>query len=131
MDIAYDQADLFVITEAGIGKRTQLDDYKVQSRGGKGVKTMKLTKKHGVIAGTEVVTDNDELMIITAEGVIIRVSVKDISQTGRDTQGVKIMKLDQNDRVVTLARVAANGKDEADSSEAGEEAEEDTGEGEE
>ncbi|HEX3044558.1 MAG TPA: DNA gyrase subunit A [Bacillota bacterium] len=135
MDIAYDQADLFVITEAGIGKRTQLDDYKVQSRGGKGVKTMKLTKKHGVVAGTEVVTDNDELMIISAEGVIIRVSVKDISQTGRDTQGVKIMKLDQNDRVVTLARVAGNGKDETESSETeedtGEDAGDDTGEGEE
>lgn len=112
MDIAREGADLLAITEAGIGKRTPLDDYRIQSRGGKGIKTMKLTKRHGLIAGIKVVADTDELMVITAEGIIIRTSVKDISQTGRDTQGVKIMKLDKNDRVVTLARVAAGKDDE-------------------
>jgi DNA gyrase subunit A len=111
MDIVRERSDLFVIAEAGIGKRTDLNDYRVQSRGGKGIKTMKLTKKSGSIVGVKVVSENDELMVITAEGIIIRTSVEAISRTGRDTQGVKIMKLNENDRVVALARVIGNGKD--------------------
>lgn len=111
MDIVREKSDLLVITSNGIGKRTNLDEYRSQSRGGKGVKTMKLTKRHGVIVGIKVVNENDELMVITAEGVIIRTSVKNISQTSRDTQGVKIMTPDRKDRVVTLARVVG-GKEE-------------------
>lgn len=111
MDIVRERSDLFVIAEAGIGKRTDLNEYRVQTRGGKGIKTMKLTKKNGLIVGVKVVSENDELMVITAEGVVIRTSVKAISRTGRDTQGVKIMKLDDKDRVVALARVVGNGKD--------------------
>jgi DNA gyrase subunit A len=111
MDTVKEQSDLVVITSLGMGKRTNLDEYHVQTRGGKGSKTIKLTKKHGLIEGIKVVSENDELMIITAEGIIIRISVKNISQTGRDTQGVRIMKLDDKDRVVTLARVIG-GKDE-------------------
>jgi DNA gyrase subunit A len=112
MDIVRERSDLFVITEYGRGKRTDLNEYRVQSRGGKGAKTIKLTKKHGSVVGVKVVSESDELMVITAEGIIIRISVKGISQTGRDTQGVRIMKLDDKDRVVTLARVIGNGKDE-------------------
>jgi DNA gyrase subunit A len=123
MDIVRERSDLFVITEAGIGKRTDLNEYRVQSRGGKGIKTMKLTQKNGVIVGVKVVSESDELMVITADGVIIRTSVKTISQTGRDTQGVKIMKLGEKDRVVALARVIGNGKEE-DEPEAGVETEE-------
>lgn len=111
MDIVREHADLFVITEAGFGKRTDLNEYRVQSRGGKGIKTMKLTQKNGPVVGVKVVSENDELMVITAEGIIIRTSVDAISQTGRDTQGVKIQKLDEKDRVVALARVIGNDKD--------------------
>ena len=112
METIRDRADLLVITTGGIGKRTDLKEYRVQARGGKGIKTMKLTKKHGMIAGIKVVFENDELMVITAEGIIIRTSVTNIPQTGRDTQGVKIMKPDVKDRVVTLARVIGDDKDE-------------------
>ncbi|HBE79248.1 MAG TPA: DNA gyrase subunit A [Firmicutes bacterium] len=116
MDTVREQSDLVVITGLGMGKRTSLDEYRVQTRGGKGTKAIKLTKRHGVIEGIKVVSENDELMIITAEGIIIRISVQNISQTGRDTQGVRIMKLDAKDRVVTLARVIG-GKEEEDTEE--------------
>jgi DNA gyrase subunit A len=119
MDIVRDRSDLLVIATSGIGKRTDLNEYRVQARGGKGIKTMKLTKKHGVIVGIKVVSENDELMVITAEGVVIRTCVKTISQTGRDTQGVKIMKPDLKDRVVTLARVV--GEEDKDEKEGPEE----------
>ncbi len=118
MDTVKEDADLVVITSLGMGKRTSLDEYRVQSRGGKGTKAIKLTKRHGIIEGIKVVSENDELMIITAEGVIIRISVQNISCTGRDTQGVRIMKVDENDRVVTLARVVG-GKEEEESEEKG------------
>ncbi|NLW47448.1 MAG: DNA gyrase subunit A [Firmicutes bacterium] len=111
MDIPKEGADLLVITSAGIGKRTPLSEYRVQSRGGKGILTMKLTKKHGLIVGIKVVLENDELMVITAEGVIIRTKVQDISETGRNTQGVKIMKPDKKDRIVALARVIGDEND--------------------
>ncbi len=118
MDTVKEDADLVVITSLGMGKRTSLEEYRVQSRGGKGTKAIKLTKRHGIIEGIKVVSENDELMIITAEGVIIRISVQNISCTGRDTQGVRIMKVDENDRVVTLARVVG-GKEEEESEEKG------------
>lgn len=111
MEIVRPGEDLLVIAEQGIGKRTDLEEYRIQSRGGKGIKTMKLTEKHGVIVGAKVVSDRDELMVITAEGIILRTSVQHISRTGRDTQGVRIIRLDANDRVVTLARVLGNDKD--------------------
>ncbi len=114
MDTVKDDSDLVVISSLGMGKRTGLKEYRVQSRGGKGIKAMKLTKKHGLIVGIKVVQENDELMIITAEGIIIRTSVTDVSQTGRDTQGVRIMKLDDNDRVVTLARVIGGKEEEGE-----------------
>lgn len=116
MDTVKEDADLVVITSLGMGKRTSLEEYRVQARGGKGTKAIKLTKRHGIIEGIKVVSENDELMIITAEGVIIRISVQNISCTGRDTQGVRIMKVDENDRVVTLARVVG-GKEEEESGE--------------
>jgi DNA gyrase subunit A len=111
MDIPREGSDLLVITSAGIGKRTPISEYRVQSRGGKGILTMKLTKKHGLIVGIKVVLESDELMVITAEGVIIRTKVQDISRTGRNTQGVKIMKPDKKDRIVALARVIGDEND--------------------
>ncbi|TCL70062.1 DNA gyrase subunit A [Hydrogenispora ethanolica] len=117
METIKDHAELLVITAAGIGKRTDLDEYRVQSRGGKGIKVMKLlTAKHGTVVGIKIVQATDELMVITAEGIIIRTRVDNISLTGRDTQGVRIMKLDPDDRVVALARVVSDDdKEETDS----------------
>jgi len=105
MEVAREGADLLVITENGCGKRTPLAEYRVQSRGGKGIKTLRITKKNGPIAGARVVTTDNGLMVVTAEGIIIRTKVGDISSLGRDTQGVKIIRLDKNDRVVALAWV--------------------------
>ncbi|MGQ9780092.1 MAG: DNA gyrase subunit A [Bacillota bacterium] len=106
MEVAQPDADLLVITENGYGKRTPLAEYRSQARGGKGIKTIKLTKKNGPIVGARVVTPEDGLMVVTAAGIIIRTKVKDISQTGRGTQGVRIIRLDEGDRVVALAHVA-------------------------
>jgi DNA gyrase subunit A len=121
MDPVREDADLLVITEHGFGKRTPLSEYRDQSRGGKGIKTIKVTEKNGPIVGIKVVQDDDELMIINAEGIVIRIAVRDVSRVGRDTQGVRVMRLGENDRIVAIARVV--NKDEDDE---GDEAE-DTG----
>ena len=112
MEVVREGADLLVITENGFGKRTPLEGYRVQTRGGKGTKTLRITKKNGMIAGARVVTEDNGLMVVTAEGIIIRTKVKDISSMGRDTQGVRIIRLDENDRVVALARVVVKEEDE-------------------
>ena len=112
MEIARADAELLVITEHGFGKRTPLGQYRSQTRGGKGVKTLKITKRNGPIVGARVLTDENGLMVITAEGVIIRMKVAGISSLGRDTQGVKIIRLDKNDRVVALAKVSKDAEEE-------------------
>ena len=106
MEVAKPEADLLVITENGYGKRTPLAEYRLQARGGKGIQTIKLTKKNGPIVGARMVSPEDGLMVVTAAGIIIRMQVKDISQMGRSTQGVRIIRLDEGDRVVALAHVA-------------------------
>ncbi|HBL68075.1 MAG TPA: DNA gyrase subunit A [Firmicutes bacterium] len=106
MDVVKLGTDLLVVTEKGYGKRTAVDEYRLQSRGGKGIKTLRIAEKNGLIVGMRVVSDSDEMMFVTALGVLIRMKVKDISRYGRDTQGVKIMKLDDEDFVTTLALVA-------------------------
>ena len=100
-----DDSKLLVISENGMGKRTELSEYKVQSRGGKGIRTYKISKKSGNVCGINTVTDNDDIMLITSEGVIIRTGVEDISTLGRDTSGVKIMKLKDDVKVVYFAVV--------------------------
>ncbi len=97
--------DLLIITENGYGKRTSLEEYRVQSRGGKGLITANITEKNGNPAGVKVVNDEHELIIITSEGIIIRTEVNQISQTGRNTQGVKVIRIDQGDKVVSLAKL--------------------------
>lgn len=110
MDVVKDDAELLVITEFGFGKRTLLSQYRQQARGGMGIKTLRQTEKNGKIIGVKVVYPEHELMLISANGVIIRVAVKDIPSHGRDTQGVKIMSVRDEERVVALARVV--GKEE-------------------
>jgi len=110
MEIAPAGSELFVVTERGYGKRTPLGEYPVQKRGGMGVKTIQVTPKKGRIAGMKVVMPGHELMLISDEGVVIRVNAGDISQLGRSTQGVKVMNVAETDRVCAIARVAAKKK---------------------
>ncbi len=105
MEISNDKGDLFVITEKGYGKRTPLSEYPEQNRGGQGVYTIQMTIKKGLLAALKVVGPQHELMIVSVEGVVIRVKVKDISELGRSTQGVKIMDVAEGDKVAALARM--------------------------
>ena len=90
--IAGGKATLLAITENGFGKRTELDEYRVQIRGGKGVITYKITQKTGKLVGVRIATEEDDVMLITDTGTIIRISVKDVSLLGRATQGVTLMR---------------------------------------
>lgn len=105
MDTARPGASLLIVTESGFSKRTLLTEFRTQTRGGKGVIGMKVSPRNGLIVGLLVVTEGDEVMIITQEGIMIRVSADDISTMGRSTQGVKTMRIGENDNVVALARV--------------------------
>jgi len=96
---------LLIVTANGFGKRTRLNEYRAQSRGGKGIMTIRPTRRNGPVVGIKVVNDDEEVMMITAEGIIIRLTVKDISAMGRTTQGVTMMRLDKRDSVVALAKV--------------------------
>ncbi|MEN6430262.1 MAG: DNA gyrase subunit A [Coriobacteriales bacterium] len=113
MEIAPDDSELFVVTERGYGKRTPLSEYPVQRRGGMGVKTIQVTPKKGRLAGMKVVMPGHELMLISEEGVVIRVRAEDVSRLGRSTQGVKVMNVAESDRVSAIARVVAKKKKKA------------------
>ena len=110
MEIAPAGSELFVVTERGYGKRTPVDRYPVQKRGGMGVKTIQVTQKKGRLAGMKIVMPGQELMLISEEGVVIRVRAEDISQLGRSTQGVKVMNVGDSDRVSAIARVTGRKK---------------------
>lgn len=117
METVKEDADLLVITENGFGKRTPLTEYRAQTRGGKGIKTLKVTARNGKIVGIKVTREEDELMVINTEGIVIRVAIGDISCLGRDTQGVKVMRLGENDRIVAIAQVVGRDGDGADEGE--------------
>ncbi|MDU5893383.1 MAG: DNA gyrase C-terminal beta-propeller domain-containing protein, partial [Atopobium minutum] len=107
MEISNGQGDLFVITEKGYGKRTPIADYPVHNRGGQGVFTIQMTARKGELAGMKVVGPQHELVIVSEEGILIRVKVSDISKLGRSTQGVKVMNVSESDRVTAVARMIA------------------------
>ena len=113
MEITNGNGDLFVITEKGYGKRTPVAEYPEHKRGGQGVYTITMTDKKGNLAACRVVGPQHELMIVSTDGVVIRVKVKDISKLGRSTQGVKVMSVGDSDSVCALARMRA-AKDEPD-----------------
>ena len=100
-----DDQEVLIITEKGYGKRTSATEYPTKGRGGKGIKTANITDKNGNLAGIVTVSGDDDIMVITDTGVIIRTAVANISQTGRVTQGVKVMRLDDTARIVTFALV--------------------------
>ena len=106
MEVVRNEGELLVITENGYGKRTALEEYRQQARGGKGVFTVRPSERNGRIVGALVVKEDEEIMAISKDGIIIRIKVADISSMGRTTQGVTIMKMGENDKVVSMARVA-------------------------
>ena len=108
MELDIDQTrKMLVITENGFGKRTPLDEYRLQARGGKGVATYDKTKfgKTGLLVGATIVSEDDEVMVINSNGVIIRIRANEVSTSGRTTQGVKIMKVDKDNHIVSFAKV--------------------------
>ena len=107
-----DQDEVLIITEKGYGKRTVATEYPTKGRAGKGMKTAKITDKNGHLAGLLTVKGDEDLMVITDTGVMIRTNVANISQTGRSTMGVKVMRLDENAKIVTFTTVAAAEKEE-------------------
>jgi DNA gyrase subunit A len=118
-DVARDDSELFVVTENGYGKRTQISEYPVKGRGTKGVLTIKITEKKGGLAGALIVREHQDLLFISEKGMVQRTQAGGISQMGRATQGVRVMKLkDDEDRVSAVALVVESGATVADEAEA-------------
>ena len=103
--IVHDEQEVLVISEKGLGKRTIASEYPVKGRGGKGIKVMNITDRTGKLAGLTAINGDEDIMVITDTGIVIRTSVDNISQTGRAAQGVKIMRLDDDAQIVTFALV--------------------------
>jgi DNA gyrase subunit A len=111
--------DILTVAENGLGKRTEVDEYRITSRGGKGIITMKTGDKTGRVVGVQQVTQDDQLMLVTNAGKIIRMRIKDIRVIGRNTQGVRLIELEEGERVVSLARLAEKEEEEEDQGENG------------
>jgi DNA gyrase subunit A len=105
MDVVNNDHDVLIVTSKGYGKRTPMSEYRIQSRGGKGIKTLNVTSKNGPVISLKVVTDDEDLMIITASGTIIRTSMSGINTMGRNTQGVRLINTREDDEVATVSRV--------------------------
>jgi DNA gyrase subunit A len=105
MDTVKEDAELLILTNKGFGKRTMLKEYKNQSRGGKGIKTMKLTQRNGLVVSVKVVKKGSELMLMSAEGHVLRIGVEDIPSTGRNTQGVTVMRVVEGDVLMSAATI--------------------------
>jgi len=118
MEIPKPDETLLTITELGFGKRTEIKDYRVQSRAGKGIINIKITKKNGEVVALNTVKEDDEIMLITSEGMLVRCPVKEIRKVGRSTQGVRVIKLGAKDKVTSIAKVMA--KEEEEEEEGGE-----------
>ncbi|HJX09669.1 MAG TPA: DNA gyrase C-terminal beta-propeller domain-containing protein, partial [Candidatus Binatia bacterium] len=111
--------DILTVAEYGLGKRTEVGEYRITSRGGKGIITMKTTDKTGRVVGVQQVTQDDQLMLVTNAGKIIRMRIKDIRVIGRNTQGVRLIDLEEGERVVSLARLAEKEEEVEDQGENG------------
>ncbi|MBQ3521195.1 MAG: DNA gyrase subunit A, partial [Firmicutes bacterium] len=107
MELVQPGEELLVVTEKGFGKRTPVEEYKIQARGGKGLLTYDKAKfkKTGKLVGATVVDDEDEVLLINSEGVIIRIKASEVSKLGRATQGVKIMRTDEDIEIISIAKV--------------------------
>jgi len=100
-----EEVSILVVSEKGYGKRSELEDYRLTNRGGKGVKTLNITDKTGQLIAIKSVTDNDDLMIINKSGITIRMAVKDLRVMGRATQGVRLIRIDDGDEIAAVAKV--------------------------
>lgn len=112
MDVIKPNAEVLIVTANGYGKRTPVEEYRIQSRGGKGIKTHNVTERSGHVVGLKVVEPEEDLMIITTSGIIIRTEMKGISVMGRYTQGVKLIRLSENEQVGSVAKVPPSDDDE-------------------
>jgi len=112
VDILAPESYVLVISENGYGKGTQASEYGIRRRGGKGVKTFKITERNGSLVGLKTITGEEEILLITNEGIIIRFDAEDISTTGRDTQGVRLMRLDEEQSISTLSIIQPNALEE-------------------
>ena len=117
-----DQSTLLVASENGIGKRTSFGEYRSQTRGGKGIITMKVTGKTGQVVGAVAVEEDDELMLMTTGGQSIRIRCSEVRETGRNAQGVKLVTLRGNEKLQDIAKVVAGDDDEEESEDSGEDA---------
>ena len=106
-DIDKTGSTLLTVTSQGFSKRSAFDDYRIQSRGGKGIINLKATEKNGVVVGILTVMDDDEVMVITQEGMVVRCPVKDIRKSGRSTQGVRLISLNGSDKVTSVANAVS------------------------
>ncbi len=100
--------DVLVISENGYGKRSKIEDYRITFRGGKGVKTMNITEKTGKLVAIKSVENTDDLMIITKNGITIRLAVEQVSVYGRNAQGVRVINLREDDKIASVARISAS-----------------------
>jgi DNA gyrase subunit A len=114
MEILSPGATILTVTERGYGKRTPLEDYRLQGRGGQGIITIRTSERNGPVVGVAQVTDDDEVMFITDGGKVLRSPVRGISTMGRATQGVRVMNLEPGEQLVSLARLAERDLGEAD-----------------
>lgn len=112
MEVVADDQTMLAATEKGFGKRTFIDEYPLQKRGGKGVLTYRVTDRTGNVVGTKIVTDEDDVMLISLKGIIIRISAAEISILGRATQGVTLMRIEEDNEVVSLAKIITDDEEE-------------------
>jgi DNA gyrase subunit A len=117
MEVLHAGGTMLSVTEQGYGKRTELDEYRVQSRGGIGIINIQTSDRNGKVVGITQVTDDDELMLITQQGKILRMASKSIRSIGRATQGVRLIDIEGEDRAVSIARLAEKDEDEKDAEE--------------
>lgn len=108
MEISNGTGDLFVVTEKGYGKRTSISEYTMHNRGGQGITTINMTAKKGDLVAVKVLAEEDEVMLMSQEGTLIRIKAKDVSKLGRATQGVRVMNVSGTDRVTAAARMVSN-----------------------
>jgi DNA gyrase subunit A len=113
MVIAEEAATLLTVCENGFGKRTTLEDYRPQGRGGIGLINIKTSERNGNVVALKAVKDEDDIMIMTAKGIVIRTGLEEIREIGRNTQGVRLIKLEENDKVVAVERVVKEEKEES------------------
>jgi DNA gyrase subunit A len=114
MEVVKSTGTLLTVTERGFGKRTEIDEYRVQSRGGVGVINISTSERNGAVAGIAYVEEGDELLLITQQGMIIRMPTNDVRAIGRATQGVRLIDIEGEDKVVSVARLVEKEDDTPD-----------------